>query len=253
MSQRFFKEKNVAAAYAKTRLKPPASLVRSILDYLRSGYDGPLKAAVDVGCGSGQCTHLLAPHFTSVVGVDISEGQIAEAVKLNENQAVAFRVSRAESLPFPDGSQQLVTSGQACHWFDLPVFFKEADRILVPGGVVALYCYDEERIVHHQLAKKLNGVIDELVDSIFAEIWKEGIYDVRGLYQEPKFNIPYPDFFRDKIHISERELTVEELTILISSWPGISIAEKDLVEFQEKFMLTLGVSTHPEHTPHPTA
>lgn len=37
MSQQLFKDENVAAAYAKTRLKPPASLVRSILDYLHSG------------------------------------------------------------------------------------------------------------------------------------------------------------------------------------------------------------------------
>lgn len=30
------------------------------------------------------------------------------------------------------------------------------------GGVVALYCYDDERIVYHQLAEELNGLIGEV-------------------------------------------------------------------------------------------
>lgn len=47
--------------------------------------------------------------------------------------AFDHRVSGAESLPFPDSSLQLVTAGQACHWFDMPKFLKEADRVLVPG------------------------------------------------------------------------------------------------------------------------
>ena len=39
--------------------------------------------AVDVGCGSGQSTNLLAPLFKRVVGLDVSESQIrvAEAQK----------------------------------------------------------------------------------------------------------------------------------------------------------------------------
>ena len=43
------------------------------------------------------------------------------------------RESIAEKLPLASESVQLVTSCQACHWFDLPAFFKEVDRVLVPG------------------------------------------------------------------------------------------------------------------------
>ena len=36
---------------------------------------------MDIGCGSGQSTFGLAPHFKKVLGLDISEAQIAEAKK----------------------------------------------------------------------------------------------------------------------------------------------------------------------------
>ena len=44
-----------------------------------------------------------------------------------------FRTSNAESLPFKSSSVQLITVSQAAHWFDLPTFYKEADRVLVPS------------------------------------------------------------------------------------------------------------------------
>lgn len=34
---------------------------------------------MDLGCGTGQNTRLLAPHFQKVVGIDVSECQVEEA------------------------------------------------------------------------------------------------------------------------------------------------------------------------------
>ena len=53
-----------------------------------------------------------------------------------------IRICPAESNPdVESGSVQLVTATAACHWFDLPVFFKETNRLLCPNGVVALSGY----------------------------------------------------------------------------------------------------------------
>lgn len=41
--------------------------------------------AVDVGCGSGQGTVLLAPYFTKVVGTDVSPAQLEMALTNNKN------------------------------------------------------------------------------------------------------------------------------------------------------------------------
>lgn len=41
---------------------------------------GPFGLAVDVGCGSGQGTVLLAPYFTQVLGLDVSPAQLEMAL-----------------------------------------------------------------------------------------------------------------------------------------------------------------------------
>ena len=67
------------------------------------------------------------------------------------------RVGPAEQIDVPSGSVQLVASATAAHWFDLPRFFKEVDRILCPNGVVALSCYTMEcfQFVHPTKSKEL--------------------------------------------------------------------------------------------------
>jgi len=46
---------------------------------LRTQKGRPHVLAVDLGCGTGQNTRLLAPHFKEVAGFDISECQLEEA------------------------------------------------------------------------------------------------------------------------------------------------------------------------------
>jgi len=50
--------------------------------------------AVDVGCGSGQGTLLLAPHFTRVVGTDISPAQLEMAKKYVNIPNVSYRYGK---------------------------------------------------------------------------------------------------------------------------------------------------------------
>lgn len=52
------------------------------------------------------------------------------------------RVSPAEKINAGDASVHLVTACQAAHWLDLPTFYKEVHRVLVPNGVLALYGYE---------------------------------------------------------------------------------------------------------------
>lgn len=94
--------------------------------------------AVDVGCGNGQLTRLLAGHFDAVVGLDPSADQIANA---RPEPRIRYQCAPAERLPLADGTAHLITAAQAAHWFDLPAFYRETRRIAAPGGVLALISY----------------------------------------------------------------------------------------------------------------
>ena len=41
-------------------------------------------------------------------------------------------------MPLPDDSADAVTVGQAFHWFDGPKALAEIERVLRPGGALAL-------------------------------------------------------------------------------------------------------------------
>ncbi|XP_045612914.2 putative methyltransferase DDB_G0268948 isoform X2 [Procambarus clarkii] len=257
MASRFFEGAAHAAAYAKFRPQPPTSLGDQIMGFLKEKYEGPVMAAADVGCGSGQSTQILAPHFASVTGLDISEAQTSEAIKLNSRANVFFKTSGAEKLPFPDNSLQLITAGQACHWFDLPQFYKEADRVLVPGGVLALYGYMFPYAVHENLTEKLFEIIDHVYKKDTGGYWGDGRKSVDAAYSEEKFIIPYTKFTRDDTHFKDKMATVAELTGYITTWSGYqnfkskngdAAAQKILDDFQNRIMTTLNVTTSPEDT-----
>lgn len=77
---RLFEGSDHAKAYAQFRPSPPASLAEAVVAFLDADDGGSRRGlALDVGCGSGQSTAFLSPHFRRVVGTDISENQIREA------------------------------------------------------------------------------------------------------------------------------------------------------------------------------
>ncbi|XP_069937563.1 putative methyltransferase DDB_G0268948 [Cherax quadricarinatus] len=233
MANRFFEGAAHAAAYAKFRPQTPASVVDRICSFLKEKYEGSLRAAADVGCGSGQSTQILSPHFTSVTGLDVSPAQTSEAIKLNTKPNVSFVTSSAEKLPFSNNSLQLITASQACHWFDLPVFYKEVDRVLVP---VKMYI------------SELNGYIHQGSKEVYLE-----------QYGADKYKLIYDDVLeiRDDTHFVDKTTTVAELTGYISSWSGFqnfeskcgsAAAQNILEDFQNRIMSTLNVATSPEDT-----
>ena len=127
--------------YAAIRPEHPPAIVESVLGFLKQQYIGPLSMAVDVGCGSGMSTCNLFGKFDNILGVDLSCAMIEQAKQnFSKSQPNAvFRVAKAETLPVEANSAQMVLVGRAIHYFDQKSFFKEVDRILVPGGVVAYY------------------------------------------------------------------------------------------------------------------
>jgi malonyl-CoA O-methyltransferase len=91
---------------------------------------------LDLGCGTGRHALWLAEAGATVTAVDFSEGMLAEARRKPGAEAVQFVAhDLARPLPFPAGSFDLVVSGLVLeHLADLDHFFREARRVLKPGG-----------------------------------------------------------------------------------------------------------------------
>ncbi|PIK41668.1 putative methyltransferase [Apostichopus japonicus] len=98
----------------------------------------PFGTAVDVGCGTGQGTRILTSLFQKVIGLDISDAMLREAEIATNSTNVEYRNSRAEDMQFlADESVDLINVATAMHWLDAPIFLKEVNRVLRPGGCCA--------------------------------------------------------------------------------------------------------------------
>jgi ubiquinone/menaquinone biosynthesis C-methylase UbiE len=91
------------------------------------------KRALDLGTGTGQGAFAIARRFpeTEVVGVDLAE-RMLEVARRETPQELAGRVrfeqGDASSLPYGDGSFELVAHANMIPFFD------ELARVLAPGG-----------------------------------------------------------------------------------------------------------------------
>jgi len=120
---------------------------------------------LDLATGPGTMALELGARGSSVVGIDVSEQQIATARRVakerNLEDAVGFRVATAEDTGLEEGSFDLVTAGQCWHWFDRDAAMREARRVLRPGGVLAIahYSYLAE---HSSVARDTEALVLEL-------------------------------------------------------------------------------------------
>jgi ubiquinone/menaquinone biosynthesis C-methylase UbiE len=91
---------------------------------------------VDLAAGSGKLTRALAPRFAEVVAVEPNDDM--RAVLAGRSADVRVLAGTAERMPLPDDATDAVFVGDAFHWFDGPAAVAELDRVLRPGGGVAL-------------------------------------------------------------------------------------------------------------------
>lgn len=114
----------------------------------------PGARVLDVGCGSGWATRLMAAKAINgrVVGIDIADEMIklAHDTSLSIPQ-VEFQVASAERLPFSEGEFNRVFSMESLYYYaDVLGALREIRRVLEPGGlfVSVVDLYQENRPSH---------------------------------------------------------------------------------------------------------
>lgn len=111
----------------------------------------PGKRVLDIACGEGYGTQLLAEKALSVVGVDLDAAAIAHARVKYSRPNLDFFQGDCSKLPLHDGSVDLVVSFETLeHHAEHEAMISELCRVLSPTGVLLIstpdrHHYSDER------------------------------------------------------------------------------------------------------------
>lgn len=195
-----------SANYNRYRPVYPQALYDFIFSQC-SGFD----SALDCATGNGQVAKVLSKRFREVSATDISQSQLAEAYQAPNIQ---YSVQRAEKTDFHDHTFDLITVGQAYHWFDLKAFGKEANRLLKPGGLITIWTYGLLR-----LDDTLTPLLDSFYKDITAPYWDdERKWVDQGYRQMPFYFNETETDFDFQIHT---EFTIDAFEGYLNTWSGI--------------------------------
>jgi ubiquinone/menaquinone biosynthesis C-methylase UbiE len=130
-------------AYREFRPRYPAA----VIDLLEQQCSlTPASVIADIGAGTGILAELFLQHGNCVFAVEPNHAMRSACDQLRSQYPKLTCIDgSAEVTTLPDHSVDLITIGQALHWFDLPSARAEFVRILQPGGRCAVI-YNERRL-----------------------------------------------------------------------------------------------------------
>ncbi|WP_373524424.1 class I SAM-dependent methyltransferase [Aquiflexum sp.] len=166
---------NHSEEYAQFRPSYP----KVLFDFVVSHCKGK-ESAWDCATGNGQVAGHLSNYFKKVEATDISEKQLENAIT---RPNVYYSKQSAENTIFPDQHFDLITVGQAIHWFDFKGFYKEVNRTGKKDSLLLVLGYGKL-----SAAPELDGVIDELYRDILEPYWEPE----RKYIDEKYLTIPFP-------------------------------------------------------------
>lgn len=145
---------------------------------------------LDVGCGAGFFSILLAKAGYEVTGIDITPAMIREAkiLAFEEKSDISFAVMDAEKLSFDKESFDVVIARNVTWNLTNPVeAYREWLRVLKPGGLLLNYDAEYARDHHCRFSSQNahSGVSDELLERC------HNIYHMLevSLYERPEWDM----------------------------------------------------------------
>lgn len=127
-----------ASEYTRQRyLRPPAETAYPLEYAFHLLGDTAGQRVLDLGCGSGENTLLLALKGARLAAIDISAdllGLARRRLHVNRAPEAELLVASAHDLPFEDRSFDAVLGIAILHHLDLSTVAREVARVLKPGG-----------------------------------------------------------------------------------------------------------------------
>ncbi|KAF5002397.1 hypothetical protein FGRMN_409 [Fusarium graminum] len=238
-----------ASDYATGRLGYSKTLIDGIVDF-HSSTGGQNETVLDVGCGPGIATRILAPYFDAAYGADPGQSMIDKAKELGGqtriNGPIMYEVSSAETIDQMEhvstSSVDMITAATAAHWFDMPRFWVAAAKLLKSGGTVAIWTSFRQPESDKQRTK-MQSIFDEFRDSL-SPYATAGTHVVQNGYADLVLPWENPDTasLYDRQAFIRRELSAK--AGLLSDPPTDDTMKDESLEAQlqklEKLVLTLG-------------
>jgi arsenite methyltransferase len=170
----------------------------------------PSDRVLDLGCGSGWATRLVAKRFhpTKIVGIDISDEMVRRATEQSKEIAnIEFLHGAAERIPLPDTSIDKIFSIESFYyWPDQMMGLKEAKRVLAPGGkiFILINLYKDN---HYSLrwAGELKVPVHALSQAEYTELLTKAGFVGAEARRIPD-NSPTPDEYSGKWFKDAKEL-----------------------------------------------
>jgi SAM-dependent methyltransferase len=191
-----------ASAYAQFRPHYPESLFQYLATIAPAR-----ERAWDCATGNGQAAIGLTEYFHEVIATDASEQQIRNA---ETRPNISYRVAPAEASGLADSSIDLVTVAQALHWFDFPAFFSETNRVLRPGGIIAVWAYTLLKI-----APQIDALVDRFYYVTTEPYWPPEWKIVEGRYRGIAF--PFHELTPPSFQLQEN-WSLDQLLGYLRTW-----------------------------------
>lgn len=177
---------------------------------------GKHEAAWDCATGNGQVAVKLSPYFKKVFATDASAKQIESATPMAN---VVYSVSTAESSKLTDKSVDLITVAQAAHWFNLELFYKEAQRVAKPNALLAVWGY-----ANHSISLDIDRVVLKLYKDILRDFWPKERFIVEQGYND--IVLPFKPIETPYFTIV-KQINLHELIGYLNTWSATQLYIKN--------------------------
>ncbi len=196
-----------ASLYKKYRPNYPEALYDLILSHCKN-----FDLTWDCATGNGQVAEVLSKHFDQVVATDISAEQLSHAIQAGN---INYRQGRAEASGLENNSIDLLTIGQAIHWFDFDKFYAEAKRVLKTDGLIAAWTYGTFRV-----REEIDLVIDHFYSDVVGPYWD----DERSYIDKEYRTIPFPftEIATNQNLWIERNWSIQDIEGYLNTWSGVA-------------------------------
>jgi ubiquinone/menaquinone biosynthesis C-methylase UbiE len=152
----------IPTTYDKARVLAPETR-RLWQDLLSIHVDrAEISLVIDLGCGTGRFSELLAGHFSAhVIGIDPSLKMLEQARRKPAIGKVVYCQGAAEAVPFRDRCADLVFMSMVYHHFcDRSAVAKECHRVLRQGGYACIRNGTRESDFPHRHFFPLRALIE---------------------------------------------------------------------------------------------